>query len=181
MRKKALTGRALPRPLLIVVLGLPGAGKTTFARALSERLGARHFNTDIIREELGLSGRYSPADKERVYEAMAAHAKAALRENQAVIVDGTFYHPSLRAPYRQMSADAGCPLHWIQPEAPEALSRRRVSRQRPHSEADYDVYLSIRKAWVPLEEGHLRLSSDESPEQMVDKALAYLRAQYPGL
>ena len=44
--------------ILLVVFGLPGTGKTTFARALAARLGLPHFNTDIIRAELGRKQQY---------------------------------------------------------------------------------------------------------------------------
>lgn len=35
----------------ILVMGLPGSGKTTFATRLAEKLGATHLNADAIREE----------------------------------------------------------------------------------------------------------------------------------
>ncbi len=36
----------------ILVMGLPGAGKTTLSRLLAKRLGAVHFNADEIRAEI---------------------------------------------------------------------------------------------------------------------------------
>ncbi len=167
-------------PLLAVVLGLPGTGKTTFAAALAKRLGAAHLNTDLIREELGLKGQYSEAARSLVYQAMAARAEAALLDKQPVVVDGTFYLPALRAPYRKMGEKFGIRPCWIQIAASEAAVRRRVARKRQHSEADFNVYLRIRDAWEPLEDEHLELSSEENLEEMVGKALDYLRIQNSG-
>ena len=39
-------------PRKILVMGLPGAGKTTLARALAPRLNAVHFNADDVRANI---------------------------------------------------------------------------------------------------------------------------------
>jgi predicted kinase len=36
----------------ILIIGLPGAGKTTLAHALAPRLNAVHFNADDVRREI---------------------------------------------------------------------------------------------------------------------------------
>ena len=36
----------------ILIMGLPGAGKTTLARVLAPRLNAVHFNADDVRREI---------------------------------------------------------------------------------------------------------------------------------
>ena len=40
------------RPLLVVIAGLSGTGKSTLAAAFCERSGFAHFNSDVIRKEL---------------------------------------------------------------------------------------------------------------------------------
>ncbi|MBA3266351.1 MAG: AAA family ATPase, partial [Nocardioidaceae bacterium] len=44
-------GRGGPRALAVVVTGVPGAGKTTLASALAEKLGAVLLSLDTIKEE----------------------------------------------------------------------------------------------------------------------------------
>lgn len=39
-------------PMLFILAGLPGAGKTTFARALARRAGAAHLRVDTIEQAL---------------------------------------------------------------------------------------------------------------------------------
>ena len=38
--------------MIIQVIGLPGSGKTTFAKELSSRINAIHLNADEVRAEL---------------------------------------------------------------------------------------------------------------------------------
>lgn len=39
----------MDRPIIVTFVGVPGSGKTTFARQLAEQLGAVIFNSDAIR------------------------------------------------------------------------------------------------------------------------------------
>lgn len=47
----------------ILIMGLPGAGKTTLAKALARRLGAVHFNADEVRANLNKDLGFSEADR----------------------------------------------------------------------------------------------------------------------
>lgn len=47
----------------ILIMGLPGAGKTTLARALAPRLNAVHFNADEVRREINADLGFSETDR----------------------------------------------------------------------------------------------------------------------
>ncbi len=47
----------------ILIMGLPGAGKTTLAEALALRLHAVHFNADEVRKHINKDLGYSEADR----------------------------------------------------------------------------------------------------------------------
>ncbi len=162
--------------MLIMIMGLPGTGKTTFARSLALGLKGVHLNTDIVRDHLGLRGQYDEDTKNKVYKALLEQAKTALEEGQVVVVDGTFFKKELRRPFLELSEVADSPIRWIEIKASESVIKERVSQSREYSEADFDVYLKIKKAYEPLEEKHLVLHSDEDP---IDEMIAKTQAFYP--
>lgn len=47
----------------ILIMGLPGAGKTTLARALTPRLSAVHFNADEVRHHINRDLGFAEADR----------------------------------------------------------------------------------------------------------------------
>src|SRR5262249_36625483 len=47
----------------ILIMGLPGAGKTTLAKALAPRLNAVHFNADDVRENINKDLGFSEVDR----------------------------------------------------------------------------------------------------------------------
>jgi adenylylsulfate kinase len=47
----------------ILLMGLPGAGKTTLARSLTSRLSAVHFNADEVRQHVNKDLGFSEADR----------------------------------------------------------------------------------------------------------------------
>jgi adenylylsulfate kinase len=47
----------------ILIMGLPGAGKTTLATILAARLNAAHFNADEVRRHINKDLGFSAADR----------------------------------------------------------------------------------------------------------------------
>ncbi len=170
-----------PSPLhrhLIVICGLPGTGKTTLAMQLAERLNALHLNTDKVRIDLGLSGHYTPEDKSFVYATLWEKAAQAIRQDLTVILDGTFALESYRARIRQLAAEGGYPIRWIVLTAKAPTIRQRVQSPRLWSEADYRVYLSVKKEWEPLEDPHLVISTDrQDPAETLTAIVTWLHSR----
>ncbi len=165
------------RPFLLVVCGLPGTGKTTFASALSAHLGLPHINTDIIRAELGKKGKYDPLSKSAIYEQLLRRAGEELQNGKGVILDGTFSREAFREPFARLGRALGIPVKWIEIRAGEDVIRRRVAGPRPYSEADFEVYQKIRGEFEPLKGDVLRLHSDSGElSGMITRALEFLNA-----
>ncbi len=155
--------------MLILISGLPGTGKSTLARAYAAACDATHFNSDVLRRELGLMGHYLPADKQKVYDALLDRTREALQSDRQVVVDSTFFKASLREPFEQIAAECRAPVYWVEVKAPEQVIAERVKKPRTDSEAGFAVYLKIREEYEPITAPHLVLWSDTMPlEKMVE-------------
>ncbi|HHM20646.1 MAG TPA: ATP-binding protein [Bacteroidetes bacterium] len=162
---------------LTLVAGLPGTGKTTFARALAAATGAVHLNSDMVRQKMGKQGQYDPASKEIVYKELLHRTAQHLKNNRAVVVDATFYKNKMRKPFIELANKENAPVFWIKIKADENTIKKRVDKKRRYSEADFEVYKKIKATFEPLQLPHLTLWSDrQTVEEMVASAHSFLQS-----
>jgi len=161
--------------MIIAVIGLPGSGKSYFAGRLAAAIHAVYISSDQVRKTMMATGRYSTEEKEKVYDQMLALAQQAVKQNKNVVLDATFYRRHIREKFMDRTGDAGG-IHFIEITAPEPIIKERLKQKREDSEADFDVYLQVRKQWEPLREPHLALdSSGNDIEEMLRKAMDHLQ------
>lgn len=71
----------------ILIMGLPGAGKTTLARVLAVRLNAVHFNADEIRSNINRDLGFSPEDREEQARRMGWLCNQVTRTGNYAVAD----------------------------------------------------------------------------------------------
>ncbi len=152
-------------------MGLPGAGKTRFAKALSEKMHAVHISSDSIRFEKLKVRSYSDKEKEIVYHLMIERAIQVLKSDQSVVLDATFSSDELR---NKVSGHfERYATYFIQITAKESEIKDRLRKSRSSSEADFGVYNQIKNQWDPMDMRHLTLESGDL-DLMTTEALKYL-------
>ncbi len=161
--------------MIILICGLPGSGKTYFAKALAANMGLVHINTDSVRKSIGKMSKYDRKSKDQVYAALFNRAQQVLAERKSVIIDATFMNPKHRYPYFNLSDQKNIKLKIIQVTAEEAIIFNRLKEKRPDSEADFQVYKKMKTKFDPLERDYLKLPSDQSSQtEMIRLARNYL-------
>ena len=73
--------------MIIQIIGLPGAGKTTLAKALLEHTDAIHLNADEVRADLNKDLGFTPEDRIEQARRMGALARLLDSQGRLVIVD----------------------------------------------------------------------------------------------
>jgi len=163
-------------PILIVIFGLPGTGKTTFATVLSNQLGVKHFNTDIIRSLSNESQQYDEENKASIYDEMLHLTRLEFEKGKNVIVDATFYKKKLRERFKVLAQEYDATVKWIEVCAGEEVVKKRVSKKRRYSEADYAVYQMIKSQFEPMQEEYMQLFSDqEEISGLIEKAVKFIK------
>jgi predicted kinase len=125
-------------PALVIMCGLPFAGKTTVARALARRLGARVVSLDEINAARGLLGGDGiPTEEwERTHRAALDEAGVLLARGDAAVIDDTGCFRWLRDRYREVARRLGRDsvvvfVHTSLDEARRRLAANAVTGERP--------------------------------------------------
>jgi predicted kinase len=118
------------RPL-IIVCGVPGAGKSTFAHRAVDRWGAVSFASENFADALGVAAR-TPAGvltkqaMTHAYSAMGAAVTAALATNKLVVAVGAFRAEEQRRQFREIAGRAGAGVTVLRILCPSEAAAKRV-------------------------------------------------------
>jgi predicted kinase len=137
------------RPVLAVLVGLPGTGKTHFAESLRERTGAVVLESDDLRKRLVARPTYSAAESQRLFEAIHGAIGRLLQASAAIVLDATNLAEREREPLYAMAEAQGAQLVLVQLTAPGPVVRERLARRQQQdaetrSDANVEVYERMR-------------------------------------
>ncbi|MBI5562316.1 MAG: AAA family ATPase [Deltaproteobacteria bacterium] len=174
------------RPLLVIICGLPGAGKTTLAKAVSEAAGMPVVSSDLVRkglagirpdEDRGFGygqGIYTEEWTAKTYQTIVEQAKAYLRQGRPVIMDASFARRRYLDAALGAAAVAGADACVIECRASDETVMRNMARRKTGtsvSDAGYEVYLRHKSGFEAITEPHIAVNAEEPLELNLQAAL----------
>jgi len=137
-------------PALVVVAGLPGAGKSHFSRKLGGRLDCAIVESDAMRRALWRAPTYGPRENQRLFRAAYRLIEDLLREGIAVVFDATNLQELHRERLYRIADRLGVKLILVWVEAPANVIRERLRGRllgvdpTDISEANWDIHLRLK-------------------------------------
>ena len=176
----APTGRAA----LVVLMGLPGVGKSHCARLLAAALGATHVASDHLRSRLFIAASYTQSENAAVFAIAEALVDELLGEGHVVVLDATNLVARNRAPAENVARRRGALLFHVLVTADEAEARARLESRAhdraagDHSDADVRVYDRMRlREFEPPASGYLDIRNGPSLAEDVARVADAVRGR----
>ena len=177
--------RRKKKPLLILISGLTGTGKSTLASKIAVDYDATVFNTDIIRKkQAGIdtferhhdepdTGLYAPEKVAATYERLLRKAEGLLCSNISVLLDATFQKRKYRDKARSLAENNNALFVAVECICPEDIAydwlQQRL-KQKTVSDGRWEIYQQQRKTFESFtaDEDHINIdmSKDDYYERM---------------
>ena len=126
-------------PVLVVMHGLSGSGKSALSAVLAAAIGAPRVRSDVERKRLrGLAvadrsgahgAMYTGAARDAVYDRLADVAQRVLEAGWPIVVDASFLSRAQRLRFRGLAAAAGATFAIADLQAPEPVLRARLAER----------------------------------------------------
>jgi len=158
---------AYRKPMVIIVTGLIGTGKTTAAGRIGQGLGYTILSSDVIRKELAgvpagerhyddfSSGIYSPEFTRKTYAELLKRTRALLQNGQSVIMDASFKKREDRMAARGLAIESNAGFLAVECVADEGTIQRRLERRKRAgsvSDGRWEIFADIKKDFDSLAE-----------------------------
>jgi predicted kinase len=135
-RSTAISRRSLDRQRLFVLCGLPFSGKSTLARAMTDRLDVVNVEVDRVHAERNRDLSARPLTRDdwiAAYRISFKRLKETLRQGRSAVFDATSYRRIQRQRLRRIADAHGVPMTviYLDVSAEEAKQRLEANRRQP--------------------------------------------------
>ncbi len=175
-------GPVSERSFLIVLAGLPGTGKTHFARELAKRVPLLILESDRLRKVLAPQPVYTAGESARLFAACHLLIEEYLAQGHRVLFDATNLTEKFRRPIYQIARRASCPLVLMRFTAPRELVRRRLAERvagmhpEDYSDAGWQIYCRMAPHEEAVQRQHFNVDTSQETATVLEEVVRLLRA-----
>lgn len=167
------------KPLLFLVSGLSGTGKSTIARKIAVDYHAVQINTDVVRKETaGIdlfeqhhdqidTGLYDPKKIDDTYKKVMNQAEKVLKKGENVVLDATFQKIKYRAMAHHIAVKNHSTVITLQCVCPDDIIKKRLEnrlKKKSISDGRWEIYLAQKTTFEPYASDEKCLTIDTSNE-----------------
>jgi len=181
-KRLANTDQTTARPILIMISGLPGTGKSYLARKLAEREPFVVLEADFVRKTLFPQPTYTAWESQWVHRTIHALIHKFLAKGLRVIYDATNLIEYQREMVYHIADKAGAKLVIVVTVAPEEVVRERLRRRHGGhrdpgdiSDATWQVYRRMVGRQQPIRRSYLVVDTSQDLDQAIRKILRVAR------
>ncbi len=172
---------AVKKPVLVLVSGLLGTGKTYFSKQLSERLPFVILESDALRRVLNPNPNHSKPESARLFSAIHLLCERLLKEGYSVIADATNLTERHRQHFYDISDRTGVRLIIVQVEAPPLVVKGRLDKRGKesdnNSDADWNVYRRMRKSVDKIKRKHYSVDTSVDYTWILDEIVEEIQTK----
>ena len=159
------------KPVMVVVSGLPGSGKSYLARSLVAQVSLLPLERDAFRKVLFPRPTYDGAESARLFRACHSLIEEMLRRGVSILLDATNLIEDHRRCLYHIADLLEVKLILVYLKAPPGVVYKRLERRslgldpEDMSSADWQVYMKMSSTVEPIGRSHhvIDTSTDISP------------------
>ncbi|MFQ5434691.1 MAG: AAA family ATPase [Anaerolineae bacterium] len=155
---------------LLMMVGLPGTGKSSIVESLHKLLPHVVISTDGMRAQLRERPSYTSAEMMLVYEVCYHLIERRLRRGQRIVFDASNYLAARRERVTRLAERNGAPVTVCYVQAAQDIIQQRLQdrnsgkrRATDMSEADWSVYKWMVESQEPVVVPHVVLDTSTTP------------------
>jgi predicted kinase len=179
----ANTDETTANPVLVMLTGLPGTGKSNLARQLAEVLPFAIVESDQVRKILFPQCEYTGEESQWVHRTCHALMDKLLMKGVRVIYDATNLHERHRELVYRLADAREVKLIVVKVVSPEAVASQRLRNRRGDvkddddvSDADVKVYRRMSRSVDPIRRNHVVVDTSRDLRPAITKLLRLMRS-----